>query len=196
MVKDKPMNNVPSLIVIGGSPGSGKTTISSKLSYELGIPRLSSDAIGHTIKDSVDGIESRVDAFRIAYDILFALCGQFVADRVSVVLDLTLGWEFHWKELDKIVNQNPQVLFLPIILYCPYDQCLARIDERHKTTSKYEASDFYTTAMRLIHRQQKVLDVWDYLQNLKRPEVSYVDANKDEDQVYKAVRECVMSRIG
>jgi len=54
MVRDTAMNNVPSLIVIGGFPGSGKTTISSKLSYELGVPRLSSDAIGHTIKDSVD----------------------------------------------------------------------------------------------------------------------------------------------
>ena len=183
------MNNIPSLIVIGGFPGSGKTTISSKLSYELGVPRLSSDAIGHTIKDSVDVIEFGVDAFRIAYDILFALCGQFVADRVSVVLDLTLGWEFHWKELDRVVNQNPQVLFLPIILQCSYEHCLYRIDERHKTTSKYETPDFYTT-------EQKVLDVWDYLQNLKRPEVSYVDANKDEDQVYKAVLQCVTSRIG
>ena len=124
MVRDTAMNSVPSLIVIGGFPGSGKTTISSKLSYELGVPRLSSDAIGHTIKDSVDVIESRVDAFRVAYDILFALCGQFVVNRASVVLDLTLGWEFHWKELDKIVNQNPQVLFLPIILHCSYEQCM------------------------------------------------------------------------
>ena len=189
MVRDESMNNIPSLIVIGGFPGSGKTTISSKLSYELGIPRLSSDVIGHTIKDSVDVIESGVDAFRIAYDVLFALCGQFVANRASVVLDLTLGWEFHWKELDKIVNQNPQVLFLPIILQCSYEQCIDRIDERRKTTSRYEAPDFYTT-------EQKVLDMWGYLRNLKRAEVSYVDADKDENQVYKAVMQCVTSRIG
>ena len=106
-----------------------------------------------------------------------------------MVLDLTLGWEFHWKELDKIVNQNPQVLFVPIILQCSYEHCIDRLDERHKTTSKYEAPDFYKT-------EQKVLDMWSYLQNLKRAEVSYVDANKDKDQVYKAVRQCVTSRIG
>ena len=42
--------------------------------------------------------------------------------------------------------------------------------------------------------EQKVLDIWDYLHALDRPEVHYVEAGWDEEQVYSAVAEYIADR--
>ena len=47
----------PGLIVVGGFAGTGKTSVSRRLSAELCIPRLGSDTIGRTIKGSA-GIQN------------------------------------------------------------------------------------------------------------------------------------------
>jgi predicted kinase len=42
----------PSLIVVGGYAGTGKTTLSKRLAAGLGLPRLGSDDLGQSIKRS------------------------------------------------------------------------------------------------------------------------------------------------
>ena len=52
---------------------------------------------------------------------------------------------------------------------------------------RWKPAAFYAT-------EQKVLDIWDYLQALDRPEVHYVDAIGNEEQVYSAVAEYIADR--
>ena len=66
------------LIAIGGFPGAGMTTICRRFCNEFNLPCLSSDTIGRTIEGSQGIGEGRIDAYRVAYDVLFRLCDEFV----------------------------------------------------------------------------------------------------------------------
>ncbi len=173
------------LIAIGGFPGAGKTTICRRLSSELNLPCLSSDTIGRTIEDS-SGIKSgRIEAYRVAYDVLFRLCEEFIRTSASVILDLTLGWDFQWRKLNGILERHPQTLFLPVVLQCSRELCLERLEARHRAMPEAYAAPSY------FRNERKVHDIWEYLRELDRPEVCFVDASGDEDQVYEKVKQYV-----
>lgn len=177
------------LIAIGGFPGAGKTTICARLSRELNLPCLSSDTIGRAITESKGIEDGGVDAFRVAYDVLFRLCAEFVQSSATVILDLTLGWDFHWRRLDEILGRHPRTLFLPVILRCPHEQCIERIRTRYEAMPHaYEGPEYYTG-------ERKVRDIWDFLQALDRAEVRFVEADREEDQVYHEVKQYVTDRI-
>ena len=177
------------LIAIGGFPGAGKTTICRRLSNEFNLPCLSSDTIGRAITESKGIRDSGADAFRIAYDVLFRLCEEFVQSSATVILDLTLGWDFHWRRLDDILNRHPRTLFLPVILRCPHEQCIERIRTRYEAMPHAcEGPEYYTG-------EQRVRDIWEYLQAIDRPEVQFVDAGGKEEQVYHEVKQYVTYRI-
>ena len=170
----------PALIVVGGFAGTGKTAISKRLSAEMRIPRLGSDTIGRTIKES-EGIRNG-DTYWIAYDVLFRLCEEFLQSDVSVILDLTMGWEFQWQHVDRIVRQHPQTTFLPIILRCPRETCIERTRQRYEANPKhYDPPEVYTT-------EPKNLRIWEFLASLDR-QVHFVDATRPLDEVYETIKE-------
>ena len=176
----------PLLIAIGGFAGTGKTAVSKRLSADFRIPRLSSDTIGHTIKDSAATKGNDIDAYWLAYELLFKLCEDFIQSGISVILDLSLGWPFHWQKLDGILERHPSSIFLPIIFRCPREQCIERIRSRHQARSDhYDPPHVYTS-------DQKHLDIWRFLQELNRPEAYFVDATGPEDDVYEAVHRHVI----
>lgn len=71
----------PSLIVLGGFAGTGKTTLSRRLSVELCLPRLGADTIGRTIRGS-EAIKGRdVNTQWIAHEVRFRLCEEYFFDR-------------------------------------------------------------------------------------------------------------------
>ena len=177
------------LIAVGGFPGAGKTTVCRRLSSELNLPCLSSDIIGRTIEGSKGIGEGRIDAYRVAYDVLFRLCDEFIRSSASVILDLTLGWDFQWRKLDGILKRHPRTLFIPVVLRCPYEVCLERLEVRHRATPEgYAAPSYFRT-------EPKVRNIWNYLQELNRTEVHSVDASGGEDQVYEKVKQYVITRM-
>ena len=177
------------LIAIGGFPGAGKTTICARLSLELNLPCLSSDIIGRAIERSPGIKAGQIDAYRVAYDVLFRLCEAFIQSSAIVILDLTLGWDFQWRKLDGILERNQQTLFLPIILRCSEAQCMERLGARHRAMpGVYAAPEYYRD-------DQKVREIWKYLQDLNRPEARFVDASGDEDHVVEKVKQYVIGRM-
>ena len=177
------------LIAIGGFPGAGKTTICARLSLELNLPCLSSDTIGRAITESKGIEDSGIDAYRVAYDVLVRLCEEFVQSSATVILDLTLGWEFQWRRLDEILGRHPRTLFLPVILRCPHEQCIERIRTRYEAMpDAYAEPEYYTG-------EQKVREIWDFLESIDRPEIRFVDAGGGEDQVYGEVKQYVTVRM-
>ena len=185
----KDANSSPALIAIGGFPGVGKTTLARRLAADLHIPRLSSDEIAQTIKKSTGANNAEIQATRIGYDLLFRLCEDFISAGVTTVVDMNLGWDFHWRSLDQIVTEHPQTLLLPIVLRCPHELCLQRAEARHRAApAKWEPAEYYAT-------EQKVLDIANYLRDLDRPDIHYIDAARDKPQVYSATIEYLRGHL-
>lgn len=181
--------NRMALIAIGGFPGAGKTTICRRFCNEFNLPCLSSDTIGRTIEGSQGIREGQIEAYRVAYDVLFRLCDEFVRSSASVVLDLTLGWDFQWRKLDRILERYPQTRFLPVVLQCPRELCMKRLEARHRAMPEVHAAPSY------FRNEQKVRDIWNYLQGLNRPDARFVDASGDADQVYEQVKQYVAGAL-
>ena len=186
---DKLEHRAPALIVIGGFAGTGKTAVSRRLSSELGIPRLGSDTIGRTIKSCAGISNCEVDAYWIAYEVLFRLCEEFIQSRVSTILDVTMGWEFQWQHVDGIAQRYRQALLLPIILRCPYERCIERIRQRHvMDPERFDPPELYLT-------EPKILRIWDFLGELNRPNIHFVDADRPHNEVYEDVREYILTQL-
>jgi predicted kinase len=180
-------HSLPALIIIGGFAGSGKTGISRRLSTDLSIPRLGSDTLGRAIKGSA-GIRDG-DAYRIAYDVLFRLCEEFIQSGISTILDLTMGWEFQWRHVDAIIRRCPQALFLPIILRCPHATCIEQTRQRHKANPEYyDPPEVYAA-------EPKHLDTWKFLARLDRTDVHFVDADRPHDETYEDVKSYITARL-
>ncbi len=175
------LHTQPLLIVVGGFAGTGKSVMSRRLSRELCMPRLGSDTIGRTIKNlaEIQGLD--VNAYSVGYQVLFRLCEEFVQSGVSAIVDITLGWEQQWCNLDRIIERNPCTVFLPVILRCSREDCMVRIARRHQAKPEYyDPPDVYTSP--------NALNVWRFLGELHRPEVHFVDAARTQDEVYDDIR--------
>ena len=176
-------NDPAALIVIGGFAGTGKTSHSTRLSAEFGIPRLSSDAIGRSISLSQGIQDQNVNAIAIAYDVVFDLCAEFLRCGVSTVLDLNMGWAFQWEHLDTLRAHQPAVVWVPILLRCPWELCLERI--RHR----YAAEPASSAAMEVYMTKPQFLKVWNFLEQLDRPDIHIVDAARSEEEVYASIKQ-------
>ncbi|MDQ5852908.1 MAG: ATP-binding protein [Chloroflexota bacterium] len=182
-------NGLVAVIVIGGFAGTGKTTLSKRLSAEFGIPRLSSDAIGRTVSRSQGIRDQRVNAIAIAYDVVFDLCAEFLQCGVSAILDVNMGWAFQWEHIDVLRDQQPAVKWVPILLRCPWELCMERIRQRHAAEPTMSAPpEVYMTT-------PHILNVWTFLEQLKRPDVHVVDAARSEDEVYASIKQ-YLTHIG
>ena len=180
----------PALVAIGGFPGAGKSLLARRLSRELSLPRLCSDAAGGAIRRSLgDGVGSS-DAFWAGYEVLFTLVEEFLGDGCSVIVDMSLGWDFQWKRLDAIRHTCAEAVFLPILLQCPHPICVERVGRRHE-----ESPGAYPPVERFL-QQEQLPKVWDYLATLDRPDVHRVDARPDPDRVYAETLRYLSDRAG
>jgi len=182
-------SGAPFLIVFGGAPGTGKTTVSRRLAADRRLPRLGADAIGRTIRTSQALTDPTIDAQWIAHDVLFQLSEELLQAGVSAILDMNLGWAFQWARLDLLRARYPAVRILPIVLRCPRSICLARIRARHAGDPAYEGSpqQFVTNPL--------ILHVWAFLDQLDRPDMHVVDAGGDEEAVYGVVTRYLQAQL-
>jgi adenylate kinase family enzyme len=77
----------PTVISITGFAGSGKTTISTKLSTYFCIPRLEVDSLRQVIRESDEFPGDDGNSTGLTKEIIFALVRSFLTTGASVVLD-------------------------------------------------------------------------------------------------------------
>lgn len=112
------------LIVITGSPGSGKTTLSATLQRELGYPLLRRDALKEILMDRL-GVTNRAESRRLgtaAWSLMYAMLDQF-AGRAPVIVESNFSMDRDETNLAPIVALSSSVA-----LHCETD--LATIQRR------------------------------------------------------------------
>jgi len=180
----------PLLVVLGGFAGAGKTTLSRRLSAELGIPRLGSDDLVRIVSRSRALADCTVDVAWVAYDVFFGLAEDFLRTGLSVILDSNMGEAWRWQHLDAIRERHPEILFVPIVLRLPIETCVERMRGRHADDPDNEI------AAEAIMAEPRHVRKWEFVETLDRPDVHFADANRPKDAVYEEVRRYILTRVG
>jgi predicted kinase len=184
---DRPLK--PSLLIaIGGFAGSGKTTISRRLSHDLGWPRLEADVLGKLIRRLELFNGNSEEAYRIGYATLWRLCEEFLSCGISVIVDANMAWKVAWESVETLSARQTSSRVVPIILRCPRDVCLARVKQRY-----VDEPGWHGDPERFMNDHASIL--WEYLENLSRPEVIFLDANRPVDDVYRDVKNHVKATV-
>jgi len=93
----------PSLVVMAGLPGSGKTTLAQALGKHLGWTVIHADTLKYTL---VAAGLSKENAAYIAYDALFALARDILVSQTQpVILDSSARYPFVVKRAADLVDQ-------------------------------------------------------------------------------------------
>jgi predicted kinase len=79
----------PLLVLVSGSPASGKTTLARRLASDLLIPLLSKDTIKEALGDllEVNSVERSKKVGRVSVEVLYALIREQLDLGVAVVVD-------------------------------------------------------------------------------------------------------------
>lgn len=178
------------LIVIGGFPGSGKSTVAKLLAKELRGARLCSDVLGGSIRDTFGGAVRSSDAFRAGYDLLFRLCDEFLDNGCTVLVDCSMGWEFQWRGLDQVRAKHPEVSWCPLILRCPMEICRERLRLRHVADPRA-----HPPVEEFFDRNPQLGGLWAYLESLDRPDAAYLDGSRCAPAVYAEALRGVEARF-
>jgi len=168
----------PSLIVIGGFAGAGKTTLATKLSGQYNFPILSSDVINDALRSAFQrGFQ---EMSPMAYTVMWHLVRQQLKNGVTVIVDTHMATPQVWEKLDLLHTDMPSVQIVPIILQCTLQTHRERIEERGRTNTEHLnlGGD----------KLEDVLFKYEFIEQLHRADLIRVDANKTPEAVYESVK--------
>lgn len=167
----------PTLIIIGGFAGAGKTTIATKLSSKYNYPLFSSDIINDALRLSLQKTFHEVSP--TAYEVMWFLVRKQLSLGLTVVVDVHMATTKIWESIDALKHDMPNVKILPILLQDPLETHRIRIEERGLTNKEHLnlGGD----------KLEDVLFKYEFIKKLIRPDLIRVDANRQPDEVYRTV---------
>jgi predicted kinase len=177
--------NKPTLIIIGGFAGAGKTTVAIRLSSDYGYPVFSSDVINDALRPALDKTFKEVSP--IAYKVLWFLVQKQLANGMTVIIDTHMAAAHIWASLDDLKREMPDVQVVSIILQASLDTHRSRIEERGRTNKEHLnlGGD----------KLEDILFKYDFIETLHRPDLIRVDANGAPEEVYNSVQALIRGRL-
>ena len=178
----------PTLWVVCGMPGSGKSTISRELSKEFGIKTFNSDVIrkelfGMKPNNPADmpfgkGIYSK-GASRLTYGKLLLLAGEEIEKGNSAVLDATYSNEHHRDEALRMAkDKDVNIVFVECVLK----------EELTKKRLSNRKDDFQVSDARLSH--------FEYFKNKFKPFNKVDDVMHIRVNTEKPLKKCMQKILG
>lgn len=177
--------NKTALIIVGGFAGAGKTTVAIRLSSEHKYPVFSSDTINDALREGLK--KSFKEVSPTAYEVMWRLVRQQLGLGITVIADVHMAAAHTWENLDKLKEEMPDILILPIILQATIDTHRTRIEERGLTNKEHLnlGGD----------KLEDVLFKYEYIESLDRPDLIRVDANGGFEDVYSAVKKVITENL-
>lgn len=108
----------PTLIVIGGFAGAGKTTMSKRLAAAYNFPVFSSDEINTGLRLALRKEFHEVSP--AAYVVLWHLLTDQLSFGVTCILDTHMAYARNWEALDKMKQEVKDLRMVPVILECNF----------------------------------------------------------------------------
>lgn len=173
------------LIIVHGIPGSGKTTLSKRLSTDLGIPRITQDEIKEFYADSLGTPipDDESDAIgRAAKFAVIELASQLVANGNSLIIEGAFHADTATDAFAKIDMKHNTVI--QIYVTCDYDVARQRFTDRIKAGQRH-AVHVDSTYGKLT--QQQLLHKYRALQ-LKNASVFMYDTTNDDMSYENLIR--------
>lgn len=161
------------LVIVGGFGGSGKSTVSRRLSAKYRIPIFDSDTFGKAATAALNG-GGQIDGWAIGYPVLFSVLQENLELGLSAILDSNMGHRQSWRQVDQLKTGLPRLRCLPLVLECPFEVCEARVEQRNLgTPDKLELSQ---------HRQK-----YEFLSRFEYDGLVRVNSNRNVDEVFEEV---------
>jgi predicted kinase len=150
--------NVPNLIVVTGTPGSGKTTLAHKLAKEIGCPAICRDEIkeGYVITQNKshdelgDGVNAEI------YDVFFEIVDIYLRYGITVVIEAAFQHKVWVPRLNEIKNVAKLKL-----LICDVDPSVALKRRQRRLLAKPNREKFHGENMKDIFGGVHAVQIYD-----------------------------------
>jgi len=129
----------PSVVVVSGPPGSGKTSLAAALSTRLGWPVVSRDAVKAGMIDAERRQEPPPlgDPLAVkAYEVMYEIARRHVECGVSVIVESAFRVDLSKPELEAM-TEGAEVR--QIACYCPIELLIERFDARRTSDGRRRA---------------------------------------------------------
>lgn len=134
----------PLLVLIGGAPGTGKTTLGQHLSQTLALPLISRDMVRHIVLDAFDvQTWEQGKAYSIAiYDIFFGIIAQLLKANVSLIADCNFYRGVSENSIRPLISDTPAHAILLHLTTTPEISTHRFIERAHQPDRRRSSFDF------------------------------------------------------
>ncbi len=146
--------DLPLLVVVTGSPASGKSTLAEKLSESMRLPLLAKDAFKEEIYDNLEGA-APADSHRlgfVAVRLMHSWSKRLLEKGVSLVLESNFKRSLSLSDLESLF-----ALSQPVVVQCvaPRDEVVDRYVERSEEGERHPVHDDANHVDELRHDLEK-----------------------------------------
>jgi predicted kinase len=119
------MDAQPTLILVNGLPGTGKTTLAEKLSRDLSLPLMGKDTLKEFFFDTlaIEGREQSRMIGRAVIEMLYVLAETYLSHGQSIMLESAFFTEFGRPTFQSIIEKHSARV---IEVYCQTDKAVRR----------------------------------------------------------------------